>query len=251
VHTIIDYSIIKTAGAIKKIEKSCSILVKVLKKATSIMHEDIKAEEIEQIVLDVINSNNAIPGFKNYKGFPYATCLSVNNEVVHGFPENKVLNKNDIVTIDCGVLLNGYHSDSATTIIVDGEETKLLKATRNCVEKGIEQAVNGNKTGDISNTIETEAYKHGFKAVKNFVGHGIGQMLHEVPQIYNFGKANTGHLLRNGMVICIEPILVEKSNKVKYQPNKWTVVTEDGGYAAHFEHVIVINNNDPIVLTRW
>jgi len=248
---MIDYSIIKTAGAIKKIEKSCSILVKVLKKATSIMHEGIKAEEIEQIVLDVIESNDAIPGFKNYKGFPFATCLSVNSEVIHGFPENKILHKNDIVTIDCGVLLDGYNSDSATTIIVDGEETKLLKATRNCVEKGIEQAVNGNKTGDISNAIETEAINWEFNVVEEFVGHGIGRMLHEVPQIYNFGKANTGHLLRNGMVICIEPILVEKNNEVKYQINGWTVVTEDGGYAAHFEHVVVINNNDPIVLTRW
>ena len=151
---MIDYSIIKTAGAIKKIEKSCSILVKVLKKATSIMNEGVKAEEIEQIVLDEINRNNATPGFKYYKGFPYATCLSINNEVVHGFPENKILNKNDVVTIDCGVLLDGYYSDSATTIIIDGDETKLVKATINCIEKGIEQAINGNKVGDISNAIE-------------------------------------------------------------------------------------------------
>jgi len=248
---MIDYSIIKTVGAIRKIEKSCSILVKVLKKATSIMHEGIKAEEIEQIVLDVIESNNAIPGFKNYKGFPFATCLSVNFEVIHGFPENKILNKNDIVTIDCGVLLNDYNSDSAVTIIVDGEETKLLKATRSCVEKGIEAAIHKNKVGDISNAIETEAINWGFNVVKDFVGHGIGKTLHENPQIYNFGKANTGHLLRNGMVICIEPILVEKKDEVKYQSNEWTVITEDRGYAAHFEHVIVINNNDPIVLTRW
>jgi len=248
---MIDYSIIKTVGAIRKIEKSCSILVKVLKKATSIMHEGIKAEEIEQIVLDVIESNNAIPGFKNYKGFPFATCLSVNFEVIHGFPENKILNKNDIVTIDCGVLLNDYNSDSAVTIIVDGEETKLLKATRSCVEKGIEAAIHKNKVGDISNAIETEAINWGFNVVKDFVGHGIGKTLHENPQIYNFGKANTGHLLRNGMVICIEPILVEKKDEVKYQSNEWTVITEDRGYAAHFEHVIVTNNNDPIVLTRW
>ncbi len=248
---MIDYSIIKTAGAIKKIEKSCSILVKVLKKATSIMNEGVKAEEIEQIVLDEINRNNATPGFKYYKGFPYATCLSINNEVVHGFPENKILNKNDVVTIDCGVLLDGYYSDSATTIIIDGDETKLVKATINCIEKGIEQAINGNKVGDISNAIETEAYKYGFNVIKDFVGHGIGKMLHENPQIYNFGKANTGHLLRNGMVICIEPILVEKKDEVKYQDNGWTVVTTDGGYAAHLEHVVVINGNNPVVLTRW
>jgi len=248
---MIDYSIIKTVGAIRKIEKSCSILVKVLKKATSIMHEGTKAEEIEQVVLDIIKSNSAIPGFKNYKGFPFATCLSVNSEVIHGFPENKILNKNDIVTIDSGVLLNEYNSDSAVTIIVDGEETKLLKATRSCVEKGIEAAIHKNKVGDISSVIEIEANSWGFSVVKDFVGHGVGRMLHENPQVYNFGKANTGHLLRNGMVICIEPILVEKNNEVKYQINGWTVVTEDGGYAAHFEHVVVINNNDPIVLTRW
>ncbi len=248
---MIDYSIIKTSRAIKKIEKSCSILVKVLKKATSEMHEGIEAEEIEKIVLDVISSNNAIPGFKHYQGFPYATCLSINNEIIHGFPTNKILHKKDIVTIDSGVVLNGYNSDSATSIIVDGEETKLLKVTRSCVEKGIENAVHGNKVGDISNAIEMEAIKYGFNVVKEFVGHGIGKMLHECPQIYNFGKASTGHLLRNGMVICIEPMLVEKSNKVKYLPNRWTVVTEDGGLSAHFEHVVVINNNNPIVLTKW
>ena len=248
---MIDYSIIKTSRAIKKIEKSCSILVKVLKKATSIMHEGIVTEEIEQTVLDVISSSNAIPGFKSYKGFPYATCLSINNEVIHGFPINKTLHKNDIVTIDSGVLLDGYNSDSATTIIVDGKETMLLKATRSCVAKGIENAVHGNKVGDISNAIEMEAGRHGFNVIKEFVGHGIGKELHEFPQIYNFGKANTGYLLRNGMVVCIEPMLVEKNDKVKYLPNNWTVVTEDGGLAAHFEHVVVINNNDPIILTKW
>ena len=247
----IDYSIIKTAGAIKKIEKSCLILVKVLKKATSIMQEGVKAEEIEQIVLDVIKNNNAIPGFKSYQGFPYATCLSINNEVIHGFPANKILHKNDIVTIDSGVLLDGYNSDSATTIIVAGQETKLLKATRSCIKKGIAVATHGNKVGDISNAIETEAHKYGFNVVEDFVGHGIGKELHEFPQIYNFGKAKTGYLLRNGMVICIEPILVEKNNKVKYLPNKWTVVTEDDGLSAHFEHVVVINNNNPVVLTEW
>jgi len=246
---MIDYSIIKTKSSIKKIEKSCKILVKVLKKISSGICDGLPVEEIEKITIDIIKSNNAKSGFKFYKGFPYATCVSVNKEIVHGFPIDKILCKGDYITVDSGVLLDGYNSDSAITKIVGGQDTKLIKATKNCLKKGIEQAVHNNKIGDISNAIEKEAHRNGFEIIEEFVGHGIGAQLHEPPQICNFGEANTGYLLKSGMVICIEPILTEKNNKIKYSPNKWTVIGNKN--SAHFEHVILINGNKPVILSRW
>jgi len=246
---MIDYSIIQTYNNIKKIEKSCKILVKILKKISSEIRDGLHVEEIEKITIDMIESNNAKSGFKFYKGFPYATCVSVNKEIVHGFPIDKILCKGDYITVDSGVLLDGYNSDSAITKIVGGQNTKLIKATKNCLEKGIEQAVHNNKIGDISNAIEKEAHRNGFEIIEEFVGHGIGKNLHEPPQICNFGEANTGYLLKSGMVICIEPILTERNNKIRYSSNKWTVIGDKK--SAHFEHVVLIDGNNPVILSRW
>ena len=246
---MIDYSIIHTYNNIKKIEKSCKILVRILKKISSKVCDGLPVEEIEKITTDIIKSNNAKSGFKFHKGFPYATCVSVNKEIVHGFPIDKILCKGDYISFDSGVLLDGYNSDSALTKIVGGQDTKLIKVTKSCLEKGIEQAVHNNKIGDIANAIEKEAHRNGFEIIEVFTGHGIGRKLHEFPQIYNFGEANTGYLLKSGMVICIEPILTERNNKIRYSSNKWTVIGDKK--SAHFEHVVLINGNKPVILSRW
>lgn len=196
----------------------------------------------------------AIPAFKGYSGFPASTCLSVNDEVVHGIPNPaRVLEEGDILSIDFGAIFQGYYGDSAITVGVgeiSDEARKLLAVTEAALYEGIKHARSGNRLGAVSNAIETYAEQAGFSVVRQYVGHGIGRQMHEEPQVPNFGPPNKGPMLKSGMVLAIEPMLNTGTESTVVRPDNWTVVTADGGLSAHFEHTVAITSGEPEILTR-
>ena len=197
--------------------------------------------------------NNATPAFKGYSGYPYSLCCSVNNQVVHGFPTDKPLKLGDILSIDFGVVFNGFYGDAAITVpLGDVKSTaqSLIKVTEESLYKGIEKAAVNNNLSDISAAVQSHAEKYGFSVVREFVGHGIGRSLHESPQVPNFGKPGRGVKLKQGMVLAIEPMINEKASEVRVLSDGWTAVTVDGGLSAHFEHTVAITKNGPEILTK-
>lgn len=213
----------------------------------------MSTKQIDRLAMDMADYYKAIPGFKGYKGYPYAVCTSVNNHILHGFPSDIKLKEGDIVSIDYGILKGGYYGDAAITIPIgniSSENKRLLNVTEECLHKGIERALSGNRVGDISNAIQEHAEANGYSVVKEFVGHAIGRNLHELPQVPNYGKKNRGPLLKAGMVLAIEPILLEgKDSRVTRENNGWTVRSVSGAMSAHFEHTIVITENTPNILS--
>jgi methionyl aminopeptidase len=209
---------------------------------------DRRAEEF-------INDNNAVPSFKNYRGYPFATCISVNDAVVHGFPNNKELRDGDLVSIDVGVYKNGFHGDSAYTFgilpVIEPHQL-LMKVTRESLLLGIEKAVAGNRVGDISFAIQdyTER-KHKFGVVRELVGHGLGKQLHEDPQVPNYGKKGSGAKLKDNMVIAIEPMINLGTKDVIYDADGWTVRTKDGAFSAHYEHTVCIKKGKADILSSF
>jgi methionyl aminopeptidase len=196
----------------------------------------------------------AKPAFKGYYDYPCVLCASINNEIVHGIPsERRVLKAGDIVSLDCGVVLDGYYGDSAITVAVDGltpELQKLLDVTRESLALGIEAARVGNTTGDVGAAVQRLVESNGFSVVREFVGHGIGTKLHEDPQVPNYGTPGHGPKLRDGMVIAIEPMVNMGGPETRLLDDKWTAVTQDGSYSAHFEHCVAITKNGPVILTE-
>lgn len=212
----------------------------------------ITTREIDQIVEDFLRSQNAIPTFKGYNGFPYSICASVNEEVVHGFPSNRKLQKGDIVSVDIGATFEGYVGDSAKTFLVgevDDEKRRLVEVTRQSFYEGIKFAKESYRLSDISHAIQQYAESAGFSVVRDYVGHGIGKKMHESPQIPNFGKPGKGPRLQEGMVLAIEPMINAGTYNVKVLDNDWTVVTVDGKPSAHYEHTIAITDGEPMLLT--
>lgn len=202
---------------------------------------------------EMIYKYNATPAFKGYRGFPFSICVSVNDEVIHGFPvKEKIFNNGDLVSIDIGINYKGYFVDMAYTIPVgeiDEEKKKLLDTGEKTLYQAISKAVIGNRVGNISNTIETNALNNGFSVVKDYIGHGIGRKLHEEPQVPNFGSPQNGSLLKEGMTIAIEPMICMGSGDVYVAKDGWTVKTRDGKPSVHFEHTIAITENGPLILT--
>jgi methionyl aminopeptidase len=246
--------ILKTTKEIDNIRKSCNTVALVLKTLYRKAEVGIKTIELNNIAEKICKNKKATPGFKGYKGFPYSICSSVNNEIVHGFPSNRKLKEGDILSIDFGVIYNKWYGDAAfTKVIGKGSymSNKINNITNKCLYSGIEKALPGNRLGDVGYAIQSKAYENKFNVILNFVGHGIGKKLHEEPQVLNYGNKNEGLLLKPGMVIAIEPMLVEKSNKVETLSNDWTVVTKDGGISAHWEHTIAILESGPEILTKW
>lgn len=247
--------ILKSIDEINKIRESCKIVAEILELIQSKLEIGSGTKHFDDLVNEVAKKRNAVPGFLNYKGFPHSLCVSFNNEVVHGFPCDLCpMDEHDIIGFDVGILKDGFYGDAAITVAVDpkrvGMELELLlHATKECLMKGIEQAVPGNRIGDISHAIETNAIKYGFNVVREYGGHGVGRNLHEYPHISNFGKPGKGLLLKPGMVLAIEPMLVEGKADVETLEDGWTVVTKDGSYAAHFEHTIAITENGPEILS--
>lgn len=244
--------VIKNNEEIEMMKKSCFIAASALKEAEKYIKPGVTTKQIDKIIEEFILSKGAKPSFLNYGGFPASSCISVNDEVVHGIPsEKKVLNEGDIVSVDVGAYLNGFHSDNAATFGVGNIDKKLqhlINITKESLMCGIKAAVVGARIGDISHSIQTCIESEGFFVVESYVGHGVGRNLHEGPEIPNFGKPNNGIRLDSGMTIAIEP-MVNVGTKEVHTLKNGTVVTADGSYSAHFEHTIAITDNGPQMLT--
>lgn len=251
-------TLIKTLDQIKEIKKSNQIIARLY---NDILPKYIKpgvtTYELDKIVEDYIRSQGAIPGCIGvpgpYGAFPAATCISVNEEVVHGVPNGRVLQDGDIVSIDTVTVLNGYYGDSAITFPVgniDEESRKLLEVTEKSRAIGIEMAVVGNRLGDIGHAIQQYVEKNGFSVVRDYAGHGVGLSMHEEPMVPNFGKKGRGFKIENGMVLAIEPMVNVGSYKLNMKDDGWTVVTKDGKRSAHFEHSIAIIDGKAVILSE-
>jgi methionyl aminopeptidase len=210
--------------------------------------------ELDKIIHDYIVKNGAKPSFLGYGGFKGSACISINNEVIHGIPSKKrKICDGDIVSIDVGAYIDGFHGDTAYTFAVGNvsEEAKqLLKVTEESLYKGIEQAVAGNRIGDIGHAIEEYCTSYGYGIVRKYIGHGVGRELHESPEVPNYGKAGHGPRLVNGMTIAIEPMINAVGGDVKVLPDGWTVLTKSGSLSAHFEHSIAVTSDGPVLLTK-
>ncbi len=250
---------LKSESEIEKMRESAQIVSRTLGEVSEHIQPGVTTAKLDRIAEDYIKSQNGKPAFKGYgpksNPFPASLCISVNEEVVHGIPsEQRTLNEGDIVSIDCGVEKNGYFGDHAYTFAVgecEEEVLDLLCATLESLEKGIEQAVHGNRVGDISNAVQTYCEGKGYGVVRDLVGHGIGKSMHEDPTVPNFGKAGRGERLRSGMGLAIEPMITMGSHKVKTLDDGWTVVTADKGLAAHFEHDVIIREGEAEVLSTF
>jgi len=242
----------KSEYGINLMRESCQIVYDTLKVIESNIRIGVTGEFLDKLADDYILYRGAVPSFKGYKGFPSSICISINDEVVHGIPSDRELEDGDIVSIDCGAYKNGFHGDSAYTYEVGevGEETKnLLRVTEEALYKGIEQATVGNKLGDISYTIQLYVEDNGYSIVREYQGHGIGNDLHEDPQVPNFGEKNSGLILTEGLVIAIEPMVNMGSHEVYVEDDGWTVCTKDNKPSAHFEHTVVIREGKAEILS--
>lgn len=208
--------------------------------------------ELDRIADQYIRHAGAIPAFKGYGGFPANICTSVNEQVVHGIPGSRQLKSGDVISLDVGTKLNRYYGDAAITVPVgdvDDQLLNLLTVTEESLYKGIEKAIKGNRLSDISHAVQLHAESHGYGVVRDYVGHGIGQRMHEDPQIPNYGPPGRGPLLKNGMVLAIEPMINLGTPEVEVLADDWTVVTADGKISAHFEHTVAVTDGEPLILT--
>lgn len=209
--------------------------------------------DIDKMAEELILKYNGISSFKNYRGYPNTVCVAVNEEVVHGIPGNRVLMPGDILGIDLGVIIDGWHGDSAITIAVGGQATdeakRLMRVGREALYKGIEQARSGNRLSDIGHAIQKHAEKHGYSVVRDLVGHGIGRSMHEDPHVPNYGNRGEGIRLEEGMTLAIEPMVNAGTYKVVTLGDSWTVVTKDKSLSVHFEHTVAIRKDGPDILT--
>ncbi|MDI6869141.1 MAG: type I methionyl aminopeptidase [Coprothermobacterota bacterium] len=245
---------IKNSTELEKMKKAGAILARVLKLLANAVKPGIKTSELDALAERAIITAGGRPAFKGYRGFPASLCVSINDEVVHGIPGPRVLKEGDIVSLDLGVVFDGYYSDAAITVPVGNVAPlaqKLLFVCREALMAGIKNAWPGKHLNDVSFAIQREAEKNGFSVVRDFVGHGIGKVLHEEPQVPNFVVPDNGVILEEGMTLAIEPMVNTGTHLVKVQPDGWTVVTQDGGLSAHFEHTVAITANGPKILTEF
>ncbi len=244
----------KNKEEIELIRNSSLLVSKTLAEVAKHIRPGIKTIELDKIAETFIRDHNASPGFKGYQGFPATLCVSVNEVVVHGIPNDRELKEGDIVSIDCGVLKEKYYGDSSYTFVVgdiNQRLKKLLKVTYRALFEGIDKAVAGNTIGDISYTIQTVAENAGFSVIRDLVGHGLGENLHEPPEVPNFGKKGKGLKLQNGLVIAIEPMINMGRRNVVQEKDKWTIRTADRKPSAHYEHTIAVNGKKADVLSTF
>jgi methionyl aminopeptidase len=245
----------KSAAEIERMRKSGRIVREVLDHVRALVRPGATTMDLERAAEQKIKDLGAKPAFKGYYDYPCVLCTSVNEEIVHGIPsEKRVLQAGDIVSIDCGVVLDGYYGDAAITVPVDDtvkpEVRKLLEVTEASLYKGIEQARVGNAVGDVGAAVQEFVEANGFSVVREFVGHGIGTKLHEEPQVPNFGSRGHGARLRPGMVLAIEPMVNFGKPGARVLDDKWTAVTADGSCSAHFEHCVAVTKEGPVILTQ-
>ncbi|TKB96744.1 type I methionyl aminopeptidase [Pedobacter cryophilus] len=246
--------IYKSSEEIELIRISSLLVSKTHAEVAKVLKEGVTTNYLNKIAEEFIRDNKAIPAFLNYNGFPYTLCISLNDQVVHGFPSKYELREGDIVSIDCGVVKDGYFGDSAYTFAigdVSEEAKKLLEVTKECLQLGIDKAIVGNRIGDIGYAVQEHAEKHGYGVVKELVGHGVGKNLHEKPEVPNYGKRGSGIKLEEGMVIAIEPMINAGRAGVKFWEDGWTVSTVDKKPSAHFEHTVAIKKGKADILSTF
>lgn len=252
--------ICKGKAELEKMLEANQIVARVLMHLGTLIHPGVTTKELDTVAEQMIVEAGGKPAFKGYKGaagsvdFPASVCTSINDEVVHGIPsQDRVLRDGDILAVDVGVVYEGYYGDAARTYPVgqiSEKLKKLLEVTERALYLGIEKARLGNRVSDISSAVQKHVEKNGFSVVREFVGHGIGKALHEEPQVPNFGEPGRGPRLIEGMVLAIEPMVNSKGSGVRILGDKWTAVTADGGYSAHFEHSVAVTQNGPWILSE-
>ena len=245
--------ILRLPEEIEKIRTSNIIVVEILNELKEKVRPGIATRELDRIASELAWKKGARPAFKGYRGYPFSLCTSVNFEVVHGLPSDRILVEGDIISLDFGVYYKGYCGDAAVTVPVGSvsrQAVRLLEVAEQGLYDGIKEARAGNRLGDISAAVQSRVESAGFSVVRDFVGHGIGKNLHEEPQIPNYGVRGRGIELKAGMVLAIEPMVNEGTHKIRILPDGWTVVTEDVKLSAHFEHSVAITDNGPDVLSK-
>lgn len=243
----------KTPDDIEHIRESCLLVSKTLAHVASILKIGSTGVEIDKAAEEFILDHKAKPGFKGYRGFPATLCISPNEGVVHGIPKDVPFKENDVISIDCGSYLNGYYGDSAFTFPMAGVDDKimdLLETTNESLYKGIDQAIVGNRIGDISYAIQSHNEAKSYSVVRELVGHGIGKNLHEAPEVPNFGRRGRGPKIKEGLVIAIEPMINLGVKGVKQSNDGWTIITKDNQPSAHFEHTIAVTSEGADILSN-
>ncbi len=244
----------KSGAELDKMRRAGRIVRQVLNELKAMVKPGITTMDLERFAEKRIEELGAKPAFKGYYDYPCVLCTSINNEIVHGIPsEKRQLKEGDLVSLDCGVLLEGYYGDAAVTVGVgkiSPEAEKLMRVTEESLRRGSAAVKVGNTVGDVGAAVQQHVEKAGFSVVREFVGHGIGKQLHEDPQVPNFGAPGTGTKLREGMVLAIEPMVNAGRPGSRVLEDHWTAVTEDGSYSAHFEHTVAVTRNGPMILTE-
>lgn len=244
--------ILKAPWEIERLRVSNQVVARALDALARAVKPGITTRELDRMAEDLLRREGAAPAFKGYRGYPFALCASVNEEVVHGMPSGRALREGDIVSLDLGAIVDGYYGDGAVTVPVGSIPAvaeRLLRVTVDALERGVKAAQRGARLGNISHAVQTHVERHGYSVVRTFVGHGIGKQLHEEPQIPNFGPPGRGPVLLPGMVLAIEPMVTMGGHEVRVLDDGWTAVTTDGSLAAHFEHTIAVTESGPEVLT--
>lgn len=244
----------KSAEDIEQLRESATVLSQLLGEIAGVIRPGVTTLSLDELAYEYIHDHGGRPAFLNYNGFPNSLCISVNDQIVHGIPGDYELREGDIVSVDGGVDLNGYISDSAYTFAVGevaAEVSQLLRVTLEALNLGIAQAVTGKRVGDIAYAVQEHVTRYGYGIVRELVGHGVGFKLHEKPEVPNYGKRGTGSKLEEGLVICIEPMINMGKPQVKFWDDGWTVSTVDGKPSAHYEHMVAIHRGAPDVLTTF
>lgn len=243
---------IKSQSELSLMREAGRLLGDTLDQLEAVVRPGVTTGEIDELADRLIRKRRAVPGFLGYNGFPKSLCISINEEVVHGIPGKREIQDGDLVSLDCGLVLDGLWADSGRTVMVgevSDEAKRLVQVTKESLQRGIEQAVPGNRIGDISAAVQQHVEANGFSVVRNFVGHGIGRNMHEEPQVPNFGVAGAGPLLRAGYALAIEPMVNAGGHEVQMLPDRWTIITADGRLSAYFEHTVLITDDGPVVAT--
>ena len=244
---------IKSAEEIGKMRTSGALLHEVLNKLKSMIAPGVTTRDIDHMAEKLIREGGAIPSSKGYNGFPASICASLNDEVVHGFPNDKPLKDGEIISIDCTLILDGWQADSAFTAIVgenaSAQAKKLVRVTEECFWEGLKCVREGNRLGDVSHAVQEHAEKNGFSVIREYTGHGIGREMHEDPSVPNYGRPGRGVRLKSGMVFTIEPMIAMKDWPIYLDDNGWTAITRDHGWCSHYEHTVAVTEGAPEILT--
>lgn len=245
---------IKSKTEFEVMRRAGHLVAETLDKLKNAVKPGMSTADLDKIAFEHITRHKGVPSFKGYHGFPASICTSVNDEVVHGIPsKRRVLEEGDIISIDCGAIIDGWHGDAALTVPVghaSPEMERLMQVTSDSLHKGIESVVPGKRVGDISAAIQEYAESHGYSVVREYVGHGIGRQMHEDPQVPNWGSPGRGVLLKPGMALALEPMVNAGNGDVRVLKDEWTVVTQDGKWSAHFEHTVALTDDGPEILTK-